>query len=100
MRKNKASVEKIVLKTFQEEIPSIYYSDKSKSEYKKFVDNAEYVYRDLFNFPKEMFNNKEMLDIGGGTGEQTVYLTNWGARITHVEMNSLAIEIAKKVFKK
>ena len=50
--KNKASVEKIVLKTFQEEIPSIYYSDKSKSEYKKFVDNAEYVYRDLFNFPK------------------------------------------------
>ncbi len=100
MRKNKASVEKIVLKTFQEEIPSIYYSDKSKSEYKKFVDNAEYVYRDLFNFPKEMFNNKEMLDFGGGTGEQTVYLTNWGARITHVEMNSLAIEIAKKVFKK
>ena len=53
MRKNKASVEKIVLKTFQEEIPSIYYSDKSKSEYKKFVDNAEYVYRDLFNFPKK-----------------------------------------------
>ena len=38
MKKTKAAVEKIVLKTFQEEIPSIYYSDKSRSEYKKFVD--------------------------------------------------------------
>lgn len=100
MKKTKAEVEKIVLKTFQEEIPSIYYSDKSRSEYKKFVDNAEYAYRDLFNFPKEMFANKKMLDFGGGTGEQTVYLTNWGAQITHVEMNPLAIDIAKKVFKK
>jgi len=100
MKKTKAAVEKIVLKTFQEEIPSVYYSDKSRSEYKKFADNAEYIYRDLFNFPKEMFANKKMLDFGGGTGEQTVYLTNWGAQITHVEMNSMAIDIAKKVFKK
>ena len=61
MKKTKAAVEKIVLKTFQEEIPSVYYSDKSRSEYKKFADNAEYIYRDLFNFPKEMFANKKML---------------------------------------
>ena len=100
MKKSKAAVEKIVLKTFQEEIPSVYFSDKSKADYKKFADNAEYVYRDLFNFPKEMFANKKMLDFGGGTGEETVYLTNWGAQITHVEMNSMALDIAKKVFKK
>ena len=98
MKKSKAAVEKIVLKTFQEEIPSVYFSDKSKADYKKFADNAEYVYRDLFNFPKEMFANKKMLDFGGGTGEETVYLTNWGAQITHVEMNSMALDIAKKVF--
>ena len=100
MKKNKKLVEKTVLNTFQEEIPSIYFSDKNKSEYEKFKDNAEYVYRELFNFPKEMFKNKKLLDFGGGTGEQTVYLTNWGAEITHVEMNSMAIAIAKKVFQK
>ena len=100
MKKNKSAVEKIVLKTFQEEIPSVYFSDKSQAEHKKFADNAEYIYRDLFNFPKEMFANKKMLDFGGGSGEQTVYITNWGAQITHVEMNSMAIDIAKKVFKK
>ena len=100
MKKNKKLVEKTVLNTFQEEIPSIYFSDKNKSEYEKFKDNAEYVYRELFNFPKEMFRDKKLLDFGGGTGEQTVYLTNWGAEITHVEMNSMAIAIAKKVFQK
>ena len=100
MKKNKKLVEKTVLNTFQEEIPSIYFSDKNKSEYEKFKDNAEYVYRELFNFPKEMFKDKKLLDFGGGTGEQTVYLTNWGAEITHVEMNSMAIAIAKKVFQK
>ena len=100
MKRNKKLVEKTVLNTFQEEIPSIYFSDKNKSEYNKFRDNAEYVYRELFNFPKEMFKDKKLLDFGGGTGEQTVYLTNWGAHITHVEMNNLAISIAKKVFKK
>ena len=100
MKKNKKLVEKTVLNTFQEEIPSIYFSDKDKSEYSKFKDNAEYVYRELFNFPKEMFKDKKLLDFGGGTGEQTVYLTNWGAEITHVEMNNMAIKIAKEVFKK
>ena len=33
MKKNKKLVEKTVLNTFQEEIPSIYFSDKNKSEY-------------------------------------------------------------------
>ena len=47
-----------------------------------------------------MFKDKKLLDFGGGTGEQTVYLTNWGAEITHVEMNNMAIKIAKEVFKK
>ncbi len=100
MKKNKKLVEKTVLNTFQEEIPSIYFSDKTKAEYNAFRDNAEYVYRELFNFPKEMFKDKDILDFGGGTGEQTVYLTNWGAKMTHVEMNQLAIKIAKSVFKK
>ncbi len=40
MKKNKKLVEKTVLNTFQEEIPSIYFSDKDKSEYSKFKDNA------------------------------------------------------------
>ena len=36
MKRNKKLVEKTVLNTFQEEIPSIYFSDKTKAEYSAF----------------------------------------------------------------
>lgn len=97
---NKKKIEKSVLKTFQTEIPSIYFSDKSFAFYRKFEKNFEYTYRNLLNFPKEMFFNKKILDFGGGTGENSVFFLKWGAKITHVEFNIKAITIAKKVFKK
>ena len=46
--------EKSVLETFQAEIPSVYYSDKSEKEYLAYKVNAEYMYRNLFKFPPEM----------------------------------------------
>ena len=92
--------EESVLETFQAEIPSIYYSDKSENEFKAFRANAEYVYRELFKFPPEMFSGKRLIDFGAGTGENTVYLANWGATCTLVEMNNLAQDISIKLFKK
>jgi SAM-dependent methyltransferase len=47
-----------------------------------------------------MFENQTMLDFGAGTGESTIYFTNWGAKCTLVEINEKAINIAKKVFEK
>ena len=47
-----------------------------------------------------MFLNSDLIDFGAGTGENTVYLANWGAKCTLVEMNKLAQNISKKVFKK
>lgn len=90
--------EKATLKTFQTHIPSIYFSNKSKTQYQKYVKNAEYIYRDLFNFPPKMFQGCELIDFGAGTGENTIYLANWGAKCTLVEMNKLAQNISKKVF--
>ena len=40
--------EKSVLETFQKEIPSIYYSDKTEKEFQEYKKNAEYKYRQLF----------------------------------------------------
>ena len=54
--------EKSVLETFQEEIPSIYYSDKTEKEYKKFKENFEYRYRYLYKFPPDMFRDKNLID--------------------------------------
>jgi len=93
-------VEGETLKTFQEEIPSIYFSDKTEKDYAEFRNNAEYMYRDLFKFPPKMFEGARLIDFGAGTGENTVYLANWGATCTLVEMNELAQNISKDVFRK
>ena len=92
-------VEAETLKTFQEEIPSIYYSDKTEKEFNEYRDKAECIYRDLFKFPPKMFQDTKLIDFGAGTGENTVYLANWGASCTLVEMNVLSQNISKDVFK-
>ena len=47
-----------------------------------------------------MFLGKKLIDFGAGTGENTVYLANWGSNCTLVEMNDLAQDISKNVFQK
>ncbi len=93
-------VEQATLKTFQEEIPSIYFSDRSEEEFKKYSENAAYTYRDLFKFPPKMFANTNLIDFGAGTGENTISLALWGANCTLVEMNEKALAIARQVFER
>lgn len=91
-------VEDATLRTFREEIPSIYFSDKSEEEFKKYYENAIYTYRDLLKFPPKMFANASLIDLGAGTGENTISLALWGANCTLVEMNDKALAIARQVF--
>ena len=86
------------LSTFQEEIPSIYFSHKEQANFESHVNNMEFVYRDHFKFPSKMFKDADLIDFGAGTGENTIYLANWGAKCTLVEMNDKAQAISKKVF--
>ena len=60
----------------------------------------ENLYRGSFKFPPKMFEGAELIDFGAGTGENTVYLANWGAKCTLVEMNDKAQRISKEVFSK
>ena len=102
---NKTQEEKIIreteletLGTFQSEIPSIYFSDKDEASYEQYVNRHKYVYRDCFKFPPQMFHDVDLIDFGAGTGENTIFLANWGARCTLVEMNRKAQDISRKVF--
>ena len=45
-----------------------------------------------------MFKDADLIDFGAGTGENTIFLANWGARCTLVEMNRKAQDISRKVF--
>jgi len=93
-------IEKEVLKTFKEEIPSIYFSDKTERKYQEYRNNANYLYRDLLHFPPKMFTGCSLIDFGAGTGENTISLANWGAKCTLIEMNDKAQNISKQVFEK
>ncbi|OGY63538.1 MAG: hypothetical protein A3I89_02125 [Candidatus Harrisonbacteria bacterium RIFCSPLOWO2_02_FULL_41_11] len=93
-------VEGETMATFRTENPSQYFSHKSEKEYNDYVKKFEFVYRELFKFPPQMFRGAELIDFGAGTGENTVYLANWGAKCTLVEMNPDAYAISKEVFKK
>lgn len=93
-------VEAETMKTFREEIPSRYFSHKTKVEYDRFSKNLDYVYRDLLKMPAQMFKGADLIDFGAGTGENTVQLANWGASCTLVEMNPDSHKISKWVFKR
>ena len=84
---NVKRVEQETLKTFQEEIPSIYFSDKSDKEFQEYSENAAHTYREYFKFPPKMFQGADLIDFGAGTGENTISLARWGANCTLVEMN-------------
>ena len=89
-----------VLKAFKEEIPSIYFSDKSEAEYTDWCDSAYNLFHDSLHFPPKMFENCSLIDFGAGTGENTIQYANWGARCTLVEMNEVASKVSVDVFKK
>ena len=86
------------LATFQEEIPSQYFSHKGEDEFTSYVKKMEHLYRHHLKFPPQMFDGAELIDFGAGTGENTIYLANWGAKCTLVEMNDKAQKISKEVF--
>lgn len=99
-REHIKTVEAATLKTFQQEIPSKYFSDKTEAEFQEYSANAGYTYRELFKFPPKMFQGAELIDFGAGTGENTISLARWGAKCTLVEMNGDALAIARGVFAK
>lgn len=100
MSKRIKEVEQATLRTFQEELPSIYFSDKTDAEFEEYAANAAFTYRDLFKFPPKMFEGASLIDFGAGTGENTVSLAKWGANCTLVEMNEKALAVARKVFQR
>ena len=54
----------------------------------------------IYEISKKYVQRKNLIDLGSGTGENTVYFDNWGAKCTPVEMNPNAFKISKNIFKK
>lgn len=90
--------EKKVLRDFQNENPSQYYSNHKKL-YKRYKKNFEYNYTYLFKLPLKIFKDCDLIDFGAGTGDNTLFLAELGAKCTLVDMNSVAVKKSKDLFK-
>jgi len=89
------------LKTFKKNRPSEYFSHLDTPEsFQKHHAKVEALYRFGLMIPPEYFDGKSVIDLGAGTGENTISLARWGAKCTLVELNPDACEAAKLVFKK
>ena len=90
--------EKKVLRDFQNQNPSQMYSNQKKL-YKRYKQNFEHYYTFLFKLPLKLFNNCELIDFGAGTGDNTLFLAENGAKCTLVDMNPEAVKKSKNLFK-
>ncbi len=98
-QKDLKKIEKETLKTFKKQRPSEYFSHLNNE--KAFLDHhkrTEKLFRFGIGLPPEFFKEKKIIDIGAGTGENTISLALWGAYCTLIEMNVEALNIAKEVF--
>ena len=100
MKKNIQLTEDKVLKVYQNENPSIHFVEKSNEKLKNRSDSMSNLIFHNLKFPKKMFKNTNILDVGAGTGDTSIIFNHWGANCTLVDMNYKAIKRAKMIFKK
>lgn len=92
-------VEREVLRVYQAQNPSTYYIESNpalfETKRRAFVE----LFRDHLQFPPRMFNGAKVLEFGGGTGERSLLYNEWGAHLTVIEMNPLAVARAQHLFR-
>ena len=95
-----SNYQRSVLKNYRIASPSRIYLKKNYNQYKK---DLKKVFFEVLKVDKNFFYNKNILDLGCGTGETDIILKKFGARkITGVDFNNKSITEAnynKKIFK-
>ena len=92
--------EKKVLEVYKKANPSTFFIENSTNEFNARMNFMENLYLHRLKFPPKMFKNAQLLDLGTGTGENSLYYLLAGALCTFVEMNHLACKRADMLFKK
>lgn len=96
-KSNLKHTESEVLRVYQEVNPSTHKIENSDI-FKDHKNFRETLFRDRLKFPLKMFKDARILDFGSGTGEQCIFYAEWGAKLTCVEINNLAVKRLKELF--
>ena len=63
-------------------------------------ESKRHAYLQSMGLSPSFFQGKRLVDIGGGTGEASLYYALWGADVTLVEPNEISIAQKKKIFQR
>ncbi len=97
IKRNKDQILKSVNKIYSEQNPSTYFRNYNK--FKTYVANREKWCLKL-KLHKRIFNNSSLLDLGSGTGQNTIGFSIMGANCTLVEYDKKSYIKSLKLFKK
>lgn len=95
-QKDKNEIERKVLNLYLKVSPSKIVINK-KSDWGKFFQKRHNLLKSL-SLPEQIFKNKKLLDIGGGTGEKSLYYALHGAQVTILDSNYKSCNSAKRLF--
>jgi len=94
--KKRKKIESDVLKIYRKVSPSHRNLIGIQSKI-QFFNQRINLFKTL-GLPLSFFKNKKILEIGGGTGEKSLFYAFYGAQVTIVEPNEKSCLIAKKIF--
>lgn len=92
-------VERSVLSVYKRVDPSTILIEDDVV-YNKWRKGRELLFTEKLKILPAAFRRASLLEIGGGTGENTVLYCQWGADVTVVDPNDLALERARFLWKK
>lgn len=91
------TIENAVLDVYRKVSPSyreMYTKEHFKNNYLQRIN----ILHEL-SLPEQSFKNKSVIDIGGGTGENSIFYALWGAKVTILEPNEISCKRASKLFR-
>ncbi|GEM_PF-4778641 len=95
--KNRHKIETAVLSVYRRVSPSYRPMKTKKQLGANYCQRANLLAR--LGLPEQLFKGKKLLDIGGGTGEKSLFYSKFGAEVTILEPNEISRAKARAVFK-
>ena len=90
---------KDVNKVYKAQNPSTYVSKVNAKTIKEITDKKKIFLLEILKLPPKVFENSELLDLGCGTGQNTIQYDQMGAKCTLVDYDKNSIMEARRLFK-
>ena len=99
MKKSEQAL-KSVNEIFKEENPSVYTKKTSKKNIDQIVESKKKFFLEKLKLPPKIFKNSSLLDLGCGSGQNSIFFDHMGSNCTLIDYDKKSIENTKKLFSK